>query len=202
MWPVFEIVVRGVVGVFMLLAGVAKLSAGPVWRAKWLGAYRLVPSRAVGAVAFWVAVAEVLGGAVVLAGAGNRAGLVAAAGLLFLVTGAVAVSLARGLRVPCGCLGSFGQLITWRIVVRNLVMLAALAVLARHGAGAGVAVLSWPAQAGVVAAMLAAAVLLGVRPRSRRPPQPPAEPAGQAGEQPRPADALVPADADERHNRS
>lgn len=189
MWLSFEITTRVVVGVFLFLAGVAKLSAGPAWRRLWLRAFRLVPPPLAGAIAFGVAVAEVSAGAVLLAGAGGGAGAAVAAGLLGLVTGAVAVSLLRGLRVPCGCLGRFGQLITWRIVARNLVLIAAVTALAVHGVTAGVGAFPWPAQAAVVAAVLAAAAAVSRRNRTRRrrhpvagtPPGPAGEPGRQAG---------------------
>lgn len=162
-----EITTRAVVGGFMLLAGMAKLSAGPAWRRSWLRAFRLAPPPLVGAIALGVAVAELLAGAILLAGAGGGAGAAAVAGLLGLVTGAVAVSLLRGLRVPCGCLGRFGQLITWRIVARNLVLMAAVTVLAVHGVTASVGAFPWPTQAAVVAAMLAATAAISRRYRKR-----------------------------------
>lgn len=167
MWLGLEITTRVVVGGFMLFAGAAKLSAGPAWRRSWLGAYRLVPPPLVGATALGVTVAELSAGAVLLAGAAGAAGAAVAAGLLGLVTGAVAVSLLRGLRVPCGCLGRFGQLITWRIVARNLVLVAAVTVLAVHGVGAGVGAFPWPAQAAAVAAIFAAAAAFSRRARNR-----------------------------------
>lgn len=183
MWLSFEIITRVITGGFMLLAGIAKLSAGPAWRRKWLAAFRLVPLPLAGAIALGTTIAELSAGAALLTGAAGRAGAAAAAGLLVLVTGAVAVSLLRGLRVPCGCLGRFGQLITWRIVARNLVLIAAVTVLAVHGVTAGVGGLPWPAQAAVFAAMLAAAAAFSrYRSRGHRDRPVITAPAGPAGE--------------------
>src|SRR5262249_1608383 len=98
-------------------------------------------------------------GVLLCAGAFGRVGPVAAGLLLMVLTAAVTVMLARGMRVPCGCFGIGEQLISWRIVVRDLLLIAGgvlLTVVARRWTVAG---WPWPAQLAGVTAVTA--VVLG-----------------------------------------
>jgi hypothetical protein len=86
--------------------------------------------------------------------------------LLVIVTAAVVSGLVRGLEISCGCYGRLGDLISWRVVVRNLVLVAMAAAVAAQGvstASAG----SWPigAQLALVAGGLALAAILVARSR-------------------------------------
>lgn len=168
MWDVLEVLTRLVVGGLLVTAGVAKLSSTPAWRLVWLLSYQLLPPRSwvIRSMAWAVPAAEITIGVIFLAGAFGSGGAVAAGVLLVIVTAAVVSGLVRGLEISCGCYGRLGDLISWRVVVRNLVLVAMAAAVAAHGvstASAG----SWPigAQLALVAGGLALAAILVVRSR-------------------------------------
>lgn len=164
MWIGFELVVRAIVGGLFVAAGVAKLSATTHWRQAWLASYQLVPTMLVRPVAWGVPLSELVVGIVLVVSAFGRAGAVAAAAVLLVVTVAVISALMRGLRVSCGCFGTLGDLISWRIVARNLVLIAALTSLAVHGlTGPGVTMLTAPVQALVVMILFTVAVVFSWR---------------------------------------
>jgi hypothetical protein len=108
----------------------------------------------------------------VLLGAFGRASAIAAGALLALLTLAVAVSLLRGLTVTCGCFGGLERVISWRVVVRNCVLVTAVGAVAVHDLGAPSATaLGWPLEVLLVAAIVAAtaaSITLSQRLRRRR----------------------------------
>lgn len=125
---------RIAVGVVLLVAGAAKLRQ-PAWPAT---------AAAFGAPAWLVPVlpwAELVLGALLVAGVGLPWTALAAAGLVASFTGAVAVRLAGGTAVPCGCFGETSPEPLGRdTLLRNvvLVFLAATAAATGHrGGGAG-----------------------------------------------------------------
>lgn len=97
-----------------------------------LAEYRLMPTAALRPAAWATVTVEgaVLGG--VLPAGGRAFALGAAAAMLGLYAGAMAVNLIRGRdRIDCGCGGS-GHALSWALVGRNLVLAAlALAALGR-----------------------------------------------------------------------
>ena len=91
--------------------------------------YRLIPERLVTPLATLLPVVEALAGGALLADPFDQQGALLA-GILFLVFAlAVGVNLARGRRsIDCGCdLGGRGQPLSWRLVARNLGLVALLA---------------------------------------------------------------------------
>lgn len=100
-----------------------------------LGAYRLLPDALVTPVALALPAVELVAGLALLAPSFRDAGAVLAAALLAIVTGAVAINLARGRTdIDCGCGGAEGrQRLSWGLVARNAVLLLAVAVSAQQG---------------------------------------------------------------------
>jgi uncharacterized membrane protein YphA (DoxX/SURF4 family) len=111
---------RLLVGGLLVLAGSLKLSTHNGRR--WLEPYQLLPAWMLPIAATTIAVAELVAGAALLLGAFGALSAVGAAALLLLVTSAAAITLLRGKRPPCGCFGGLSnELLSWRIVVRNVV---------------------------------------------------------------------------------
>ena len=124
--PVIDAALRTGLSVLFLAAAVHKLRDLARFRAT-LAEYHLLPPRLVpfGAIAL---VAAELGLAVTLVAPPLRtASLVAAAGLLLIYGGAMAVNLARGRRhIDCGCAGPAARRpISGGLVARNAVLVAA-----------------------------------------------------------------------------
>jgi uncharacterized membrane protein YphA (DoxX/SURF4 family) len=166
MWFGLELFMRLVVGGLLTAAGFSKASTSPDRRRALIGAYRLVPGRLLPLVAWLVPAVELVAGAAVLLGAFGRGAAVAADLTLLPVTGAVTWGLVQGLEISCGCFGRLEELISWRIVARNLVLVSAAAAVAVHGVtGPGTGSLPPWAQAMSVAAV---ATILWALARHRR----------------------------------
>ncbi|HYZ77308.1 MAG TPA: MauE/DoxX family redox-associated membrane protein [Gaiellaceae bacterium] len=130
---VAAVVFRFGLAVVFLLSGLAKLPR----RAEFTQAvrnYRLVPERLGSVIGKVLPPVEVAAGVLLALGLGVRpvAGLLG----LFLVgfSGAVAINLLRGRTIDCGCFGPVAQRrITWLTVARNVVLIAAAAVVVAVG---------------------------------------------------------------------
>ncbi|CAB4870954.1 unannotated protein [freshwater metagenome] len=106
-----------VLGAAFLLAGGAKLAAGPAWpvQALALGAPRLV-------IPFvpWI---EIVVGALVCVA--RPVPVLIALAMLGAFTGLLVVRLAQGQHPPCACFGSWSaRPLSWRHLVRNAVLIA------------------------------------------------------------------------------
>jgi hypothetical protein len=172
MWTYFELAVRLAAGGLLIVAGVGKLRSVGTWRQVWLASYQLLPRPLVGPVARLLPVVELTCGVTLLLGALGRPSAIAAGVLLALLTLAVAVSLLRGLTLTCGCFGGLERVISWRVVVRNCVLVTAVGAVAGHGLKApSVTTLVWPLQLLLVAAIVtvtAALIALSQSLRRRR----------------------------------
>jgi hypothetical protein len=131
--PTTELGIRVAAGLFFLWAGVAKFRDWTGFRAA-LTDYRLLPGFAIAPVAFAIPVAELGVAATLPFAALTPWPEIAAAGLLLLFGGAMAINLLRDRRdISCGC--SFGAKdggLHWSLVARNV---AAAAVLVSSGIG-------------------------------------------------------------------
>jgi hypothetical protein len=136
-WLVLDIVARLTAGGIFFSAGAAKLASPATWRQVWLAAYQLLPRPLVRPTARLLPAAEITAGTALLTGAFGAAGLAAAAGLLAVLTLAVVTALLRHLEISCGCTGRLSGRVSWKIVARNLVLLAALVLPAWAGGPAG-----------------------------------------------------------------
>ncbi len=124
--PVIDMALRTALAVLFLAAALHKLRDLARFRAT-LAAYHVLPPQLVPLGALALAATE-LGLAITLAAPQLRSpSLVAAAGLLSIYGGAMAVNLARGRRdIDCGCAGPTARRpISSALVVRNAVLAAA-----------------------------------------------------------------------------
>lgn len=172
MWLAADLVTRLVIGGSLLLAGLTKLVSTVAWRQLWLASYRLLPRWLVRPVALSLPTAETGCGLAMLLGVLGAASALASAVLLVVLAFAVALALARELEISCHCLTMVGEVISWRGVARNLLLAAAAAVVAWHGAAdlLGATGIGWPAQLGWLLAAVTAAQggMLALRARRRR----------------------------------
>ena len=167
--PVFVYALGAAVALVLLVGAVHKLRDLPAFAAA-VEQYRLLPLALVGPVALTLPVAEAAAGLLLLFDVTRTMGAVLAFALVGAVTVAVSVTVARGrVDIDCGCGGIEGrQALSWALVVRNVLFMAA--VLAAGGVPAGRA-LQWIDRVTEVAGMLAlftawgcASVLIANRP--------------------------------------
>ncbi len=124
-----DIFLRMFVAFILLAAGAAKLGSGREFAAV-VRNYRLLPNALVKWVAYAVPVAEIVVAVGLLTGYGLGTAATGAALLFALFAGAIAVNLLRGRRhITCGCFGGGkGDVLTWGLVLRNLTLTCAAAV--------------------------------------------------------------------------
>ena len=91
--------------------------------------YRLLPHFAVAPASFVLPVLNGLAALLLVAPARSQTGALLGAVLIGLFTAAIFINLSRGrLHIECGCGGAQGQRISTGLLVRNLMLLAPLAV--------------------------------------------------------------------------
>jgi hypothetical protein len=127
--PVVCHALAGAAALVFVVGAAQKVRDWPSFRSA-LGAYRLLPDALVTPVALALPALELVAGLTLLAPSFRNAGALLAAALLAIVTGAVAINLARGRTdIDCGCGGAEGrQRLSRGLVVRNAVLLLAVAV--------------------------------------------------------------------------
>ena len=126
---------RVVLGALFAWAAVAKLPDMAAF-AQDVANYRLVPPLLVPWVASAVVGIELLAGLALISGVMARPAALVIGGLLAVFTGFLAQALLRGIDLRCGCFGG-DEPASWWTVVRDLVMLAAAAAVARGPSTAG-----------------------------------------------------------------
>lgn len=133
--PVVAHALAGAAALVFLIGAAQKAREWPSFRAA-LAAYRLLPDALVAPVALALPALEFVAGIALLPPAWRGAGAVLAGALLALVTGAVAINVARGRTdIDCGCGGAEGrQRLSWALVPRNAVLLVAIAASAQTAA--------------------------------------------------------------------
>jgi hypothetical protein len=129
--PALDWTVRAALAALLVGAAAGKLRDVARFRES-VAEYRVLPGALVAPAAVGVVAAELGLGAVLLVPGGRTIGLAGSAALLFVYAIAVAVNLARGRRIDCGCGGpGVRRPIGGRLVVRNVIVAAvALAALA------------------------------------------------------------------------
>jgi uncharacterized membrane protein YphA (DoxX/SURF4 family) len=146
--------IRFFLGLVFLTASLPKLAAPDDFR-RALRNYQLLPFRLVRPVATWLPRLELVLAVGLLAGVATPAIASLAATALFVFSAAVAVNLARGRKIECGCFSSSApRQIAWPLVARDLVLAVA---------AAGVAIESppmWVGRSTVVVAVIAASVVV------------------------------------------
>jgi len=122
--PVVTGASRAALSVVFLVGGWQKLRDPVVFRGA-VENYGLVPAALVPLVALVLPLVELLCGAFLLVPEASSLAALASLLLMLAVTGAVALSLLRGLAgIDCGCGGLSSQPLTWSLVLRNAALIA------------------------------------------------------------------------------
>jgi putative oxidoreductase len=117
--------IRFFLGLVFLTSSLPKLAAPGDFR-RALRNYQLLPLGLVGPVARWLPRVELALALALLVGIATPLTSALTAAALVLFSGAVAINLARGRKIECGCFsGSSPREITWRLVVQDVVLAAA-----------------------------------------------------------------------------
>jgi hypothetical protein len=142
--PVLPHAFAAAAALVLLVGAVHKLRAWEAFRAA-VAAYRLLPEALVTPAALALPALELIAGAALLAGPFRGAGALLALALLGTVTAAVAINLGRGRAdIDCGCGGAEGrQRLSWGLVVRNVLLMGAVAVGVHQGAPRSLGVLDY-----------------------------------------------------------
>jgi hypothetical protein len=127
--PVLTYVLARGVSLVLLVGAVQKIRDWNGFRTA-LGAYRLLPEALVMPAALALPVLEVIAGVALFSVPFRVPGAALALAVLLAVTAAVAINIARGrIDIDCGCGGVEGrQRLSWGLVVRNAVLMAAVAL--------------------------------------------------------------------------
>lgn len=123
------VVARVAVGAVLFAAGWVKLRRGSRMFRDAVLAYDLVPRRVAPLLAVVIPALESFCGIGLILGVATPASAIVGFALIGIVTGAVIVSLARGKRHFCGCMGFSGddvRVIQWSIAYRNLALMGVL----------------------------------------------------------------------------
>ncbi|MES4787644.1 MAG: hypothetical protein C4294_19625, partial [Nitrospiraceae bacterium] len=96
---------RILAGLILVIAGSAKLRAGPTRFHEVILGYDLVPEKIAWILARWLPWVEVISGGLLVFGFLSQVGAVLATALLLVFSTAIALSLLRGRHHDCGCFG-------------------------------------------------------------------------------------------------
>jgi len=122
---------RLAISLVLLASGAAKLWTGPERFAATIGAFRILPRPIVPAAARTIPALEIVIALWVLSGLHVAIASLAAAGLLGIFTGAVAIAVRRGQHNNCGCGGLLGNgPISNALIKRNVGLIVALGFVA------------------------------------------------------------------------
>ena len=128
---------QGLLAVVLVVSATSKLRSVQALRAftQSLSSMQLVRATQARPVAIALAAAEAIVAALLLLPATRDAGFAGAATLLAVLTGGVAVVISRGTAQPCRCFGDSSTPLSWRHLIRNLLLCAAAtaAIAAPHG---------------------------------------------------------------------
>ena len=116
--------IRFVLGLVLVTASFPKLADQDDFR-RALRNYQLLPFSLVRPVARWLPRLELLVGGLLVGGLATRVVASISAIAFFAFSSAVAINLARGRKIECGCFGgSAPRRITWRLVCQDLTLAA------------------------------------------------------------------------------
>jgi len=134
--PVLTYALARGVSLVLLVGAVQKIRDWNGFRTA-LAAYRLLPEALVMPAALALPILEVIAGAALFTIPFRVPGAALALAVLLTVTAAVAINLLRGrIDIDCGCGGVEGrQRLSWGLVARNAVLMAAVALGAQAPAG-------------------------------------------------------------------
>jgi uncharacterized membrane protein YphA (DoxX/SURF4 family) len=133
--PVVTRAFASMLAIILLVGGWQKLRDIEIFAAA-MENYRLLPYSLIHPVSRVLPMVEIVAGVALLFPDSCVVGAALAAVILLVVTAAVAINLARGIRdIDCGCGGSSNQTISWALVARNLVLVLLTIPAAQQGAG-------------------------------------------------------------------
>lgn len=125
--------IRLCAGAVLLIAGLAKLRMGQAEVLKSVVGYRVLPYSVARGWARVLPPLEVTLGIALIAGVSVSLIATLATVLMLVITVAVAQAVIRGRKAACGCFGTGGKLVSWPVVARNSLLIAALASLSLGG---------------------------------------------------------------------
>ena len=118
-------VLRLVVGIIFLIAGVVKLKSGSSQFLSAIMGYELVPKYVATLLASFMPWLEVVIGGLLLLGLWSQFSAIVGATLLLIFSSGVAISLLRGKDNDCGCFRTVTP-VQWRLIYRNLILIGLL----------------------------------------------------------------------------
>lgn len=132
--PVLTLVLRVLLGCLFLYGGASKLSDLKSF-AEAIENYQLLPLGVINFFALFVPWLEVLAGIAVITGILLRGGAFLLTLLMLIFTAAIALSIANGVDITCGCALPFSDAarVGWKKLVENLVLLAAAWSVLKYG---------------------------------------------------------------------
>jgi uncharacterized membrane protein YphA (DoxX/SURF4 family) len=118
---------RILVGLVMLVAGIAKLKAGPQQFSRAILDYNLVSPSIAMLLGKWLPWLEVITGICLVAGIFTNFAAMVAFALLLVFSFAMTISLYHGRKHNCGCLGlAKAKQVRWQLVYRNLALMGVI----------------------------------------------------------------------------
>lgn len=120
--PWLAFLLRLYIGGTFVYASVYKINY-PAEFAGSIASYELVPHWAVGLMAVAMPWLELVCGLLTIVGVRPKASILTLMGLMALFALAVAITLARGVPIGCGCFQTLEDQISWRTLVRDLIWL-------------------------------------------------------------------------------
>lgn len=131
--------IRVAIGFILLIAGISKVLMGGDRFSKAIRAYELLPSWTAEFLAKWLPRLELMVGTLLIFGLWTKLVAAASVWLLGIFIAAVSVSLLRGKDINCGCFGRVTENMSWRIAVRNAVLLILSLLVYAHSGGVATA---------------------------------------------------------------
>lgn len=116
---------RIVIGTTLLVAGMGKVQNGQSKFLQSILGYDLVPQAVAAFMANWLPWLELMVGAMLLAGLFSQVASITAFGLFLIFTGAITLSLLRGMDNDCGCFRHVTP-VQWRLVFRDVLLMGLL----------------------------------------------------------------------------